>query len=443
MQNNSASSDYSTIFSGSPRSIDPKNKLFVPCGLGTTRPEWNLLPVKIGSSLRQGILKGYDLKFVVPLLDGKESFFCSSNLPGSGPFPLLERIRESVTLGVIAELHDVSPSDIFPCVVVTTTWVQNTDSKEKEEVTILTVGPAETWKESKHISENIATRMMLEMKRLNYFVNSKLSNTLQDSKKQDTPNPFAEISIPVTSLPSAVKHKDIISYRCLDMDFETSADNYFVSFWPVDFKEEFPDVTEFLGSLWARSTPGKKKGLFLEQQRRFIMNILHILCSKVAESDRHYRIPTPTQGRLIFLDRLESLEHDLQMFVREREWEKYHTPKNLILALMGEVGEIAELFQWLDDQEVKRLLEKRIEYVKDELADIFFYLLRLSHACGVDIIEASKEKLVKNQRKYPVERVKGRAVKYTELLREKEMENLFPSTEARRKLERHKTSGPA
>jgi dCTP diphosphatase len=106
------------------------------------------------------------------------------------------------------------------------------------------------------------------------------------------------------------------------------------------------------------------------------------------------------QDRLIDVSALEA---ELQKFADEREWQKYHSPKNLAMALTGEVGELVELFQWLTEDESKNLAQnpKTATAVRDELADVFLYLVRLSSVLGVDMNQAVTNKLAKNAKKYP------------------------------------------
>lgn len=104
-------------------------------------------------------------------------------------------------------------------------------------------------------------------------------------------------------------------------------------------------------------------------------------------------------------------------FVREREWEKFHTPKNLAMALAGEAGELLELFQWLTPEESARLTDspEKAQALRHEMSDILFYLLRLADAFDIDVEAALWEKLEQNARRYPVELARGSAKKYTEL----------------------------
>jgi dCTP diphosphatase len=109
-------------------------------------------------------------------------------------------------------------------------------------------------------------------------------------------------------------------------------------------------------------------------------------------------------------DPLEGLRTRLQSFARARDWEQFHTPKNLAMALAGEVGELIEIFQWLTADESERVMDgPRAEDVEDELADVFIYLLRMADVLGVDLAEATRAKLERNEDRYPVPHVRGRA----------------------------------
>ena len=98
------------------------------------------------------------------------------------------------------------------------------------------------------------------------------------------------------------------------------------------------------------------------------------------------------------------LEAALQKFADERDWQQYHSPKNLAMALSAEVGELVEIFQWQTEEQSKLVAkdEATAEAVRDELADVLLYLVRLSSVLGVDLNEAVAQKLVKNVSKYPV-----------------------------------------
>lgn len=112
---------------------------------------------------------------------------------------------------------------------------------------------------------------------------------------------------------------------------------------------------------------------------------------------------------------LKNLNDSVNEFVRERDWEKFHTPRNLLLALQGEVGELSELFQWVGDAEITQdwLYERRTN-IEDEVADVFIYLLRLCHVLDIDLESSTLKKIEKNRVKYPIDKFRGLAKKYTE-----------------------------
>ena len=112
---------------------------------------------------------------------------------------------------------------------------------------------------------------------------------------------------------------------------------------------------------------------------------------------------------------IESLKSTLRTFAAEREWDQFHTPKNLASALAVEASEILEHFQWLTEEQSWSLTEAKRQAVGDEIADVLFYLIRLADKLDVDIMAAARDKLAKNAAKYPVEKAKGRITKYTEL----------------------------
>ncbi|HQR50658.1 MAG TPA: nucleotide pyrophosphohydrolase [Methylophilaceae bacterium] len=113
-------------------------------------------------------------------------------------------------------------------------------------------------------------------------------------------------------------------------------------------------------------------------------------------------------------DRLDALRERLRSFVRERDWEQFHSPKNLAMAMIVEAAELVEHFQWATEQESHELGPEKRAKVEQEIADTFIYLLRLSDVLGVDLIEAAHRKMDLNAEKYPAEKVRGRNDKYTE-----------------------------
>jgi NTP pyrophosphatase (non-canonical NTP hydrolase) len=116
-------------------------------------------------------------------------------------------------------------------------------------------------------------------------------------------------------------------------------------------------------------------------------------------------------------DTLASLKRQVIAFRDERAWRPFHTPKNLAMALAIETGELQELFLWKEGAEILDLLQSDPfnTRVREELADIMIFLLYLAEAAGVDLSEAVKAKLVKNQAKYPVSKSFGSNKKYDEL----------------------------
>lgn len=114
-------------------------------------------------------------------------------------------------------------------------------------------------------------------------------------------------------------------------------------------------------------------------------------------------------------DSLQRLRDRLREFAAEREWERFHTPKNLAMALAGEAGEVIEHFQWLSAEESGALPPDVRDEVALELADVLLYLVRLADVLGVDLAAAADRKLSINAKRYPVERARGKADKYTKL----------------------------
>jgi dCTP diphosphatase len=109
---------------------------------------------------------------------------------------------------------------------------------------------------------------------------------------------------------------------------------------------------------------------------------------------------------------IESLTEALRRFAAERDWAQFHSPKNLACALSVEAAELLEHFQWLSDEQSRALDEGRLEAVRQELADVFLYLLQLADGLRVDLGQAALDKLALNARKYPVERARGNSRKY-------------------------------
>ena len=111
---------------------------------------------------------------------------------------------------------------------------------------------------------------------------------------------------------------------------------------------------------------------------------------------------------------MEELIRELREFAKERDWEQFHSPKNLAMALSVEVAEIIEIFQWLTQEESKNLPPDKLEKMKEEIGDVMIFLANLAGKLGIDLLEAAKEKIQINRAKYPASVVKGKAKKYTE-----------------------------
>lgn len=111
---------------------------------------------------------------------------------------------------------------------------------------------------------------------------------------------------------------------------------------------------------------------------------------------------------------LADLSTDLADFAKERDWDQFHTPKNLAMALSVEASELVEIYQWLTAEESQNLSEKKHREVREELGDILIYLVRFADKAGIDLLQAANEKFKINCSKYPSEQVKGKAHKYTE-----------------------------
>jgi NTP pyrophosphatase (non-canonical NTP hydrolase) len=111
---------------------------------------------------------------------------------------------------------------------------------------------------------------------------------------------------------------------------------------------------------------------------------------------------------------IRALQLRLAAFAAARDWDQFHSPKNLAMALSVEAGEVVEEFQWLTDEQSRSLDAAKLERVRLELADVFIYLLRLADRLDVDLVRAAADKIEHNERKYPAEHVRGDARKYDE-----------------------------
>ncbi|MCC6708047.1 MAG: nucleotide pyrophosphohydrolase [Gammaproteobacteria bacterium] len=114
-------------------------------------------------------------------------------------------------------------------------------------------------------------------------------------------------------------------------------------------------------------------------------------------------------------DGLLQLRDALREFAAERDWDQFHTPKNLAIALSVEVGELLEHFQWTGDKDPEQFTPPKLDEVSLEAADVLLYLVRLADKLNIDLIQAAMRKIERNAEKYPVDKVRGSSKKYTEL----------------------------
>lgn len=107
------------------------------------------------------------------------------------------------------------------------------------------------------------------------------------------------------------------------------------------------------------------------------------------------------------MDSLDELTERMRRFVAERDWQRHQTPKNLVMALTAEVGELVEHFQWLGEAESREIGGEKKQAVAMEMADVLIYLTRLADELGIDLVAAAHEKCERNDRKYPKEAFRG------------------------------------
>jgi dCTP diphosphatase len=112
---------------------------------------------------------------------------------------------------------------------------------------------------------------------------------------------------------------------------------------------------------------------------------------------------------------LTQLRDALRQFAAERDWDQYHSPKNLASALAVEAAELLERFQWLTEDQSRNLAPDELQKVREEMADVLNYLVRLADKLDVNLLEAARDKMKVNEQKYPVDKARGSAKKYSEL----------------------------
>lgn len=111
---------------------------------------------------------------------------------------------------------------------------------------------------------------------------------------------------------------------------------------------------------------------------------------------------------------LEQLRENLRQFAAERDWDQFHSPKNLSMALIAEVAELVEHFQWVSEEQSRNLSPEKLAEIELELADVQIYLVRLADKLHLDLMVAVDKKLELNAKKYPADKVRGSSKKYTE-----------------------------
>lgn len=114
-------------------------------------------------------------------------------------------------------------------------------------------------------------------------------------------------------------------------------------------------------------------------------------------------------------DKIKTLQKRIIDFRNERDWKQFHNPKDIALSLVLEATEVLEHFQWKDANEVEEYIKGHKEEIGEELADVLYWVLLMSHDIGLDIISALEKKLAKNERKYPTNKAKGNHLKYNKL----------------------------
>lgn len=110
---------------------------------------------------------------------------------------------------------------------------------------------------------------------------------------------------------------------------------------------------------------------------------------------------------------MKKLQHEIREFVAERDWQQFHSPKNLAMALSVETAELLEIFQWLTEEESSTVDDETLNHIEEEIGDVMIYLTTLAYKFNIDPIQAAKKKMKTNIRRYPVETVRGKSTKYS------------------------------
>jgi len=114
------------------------------------------------------------------------------------------------------------------------------------------------------------------------------------------------------------------------------------------------------------------------------------------------------------VDVLIALRDELRRFAADRDWDQFHSPKNLASALSVEAAELLEPFQWLTEEQSRHLTAEQSEAVRSEMADVLLYLIRLADKLDIDLVAAASDKIVRNAARYPVETARGSSKKYSD-----------------------------
>lgn len=114
------------------------------------------------------------------------------------------------------------------------------------------------------------------------------------------------------------------------------------------------------------------------------------------------------------MNKLDKIKVRLRQFADERDWDQFHSPKNLAMALIVEAAELVEHFQWLTEKQSQKLPAGKLAEVEQEIADIQIYLIRLADKLGIDVEKAVNDKIKLNEKRYPADKVRGKAGKYEE-----------------------------
>lgn len=112
---------------------------------------------------------------------------------------------------------------------------------------------------------------------------------------------------------------------------------------------------------------------------------------------------------------IQELQESLRDFAAQRDWEQFHSPKNLAAALSVEAAELLEHFQWLTEEQSRNIPKEKEESIAEEIADVLLYLLQLADKLGIDPIDSARKKIQTNAAKYPVDLARGTMKKYSEL----------------------------